>query len=153
MQPDGGFGHSDETDRNNEQIIARKIEAAWGYKLSRYPSKHPIDFWAEKDGLLVAHFEVKMRTHPSNKYPSVFLNSRKYHNLNLSYTMTGTPSYFVVGFSDGRVGYIAIQDVIPGPDIRVIDAPRKYGNQFDREPVQDVPIAALTFLDEMSFAV
>jgi hypothetical protein len=140
-------------DSRNEQIVAKRLETAWGCIARRYPQLNPIDFYLERNDALVGYAEIKFRSHSSDKYPTVFLNTRKYMHLLSMWLFTGAPACFVVGFGDGRVGWIAVRDVVCGSTVRVVDVRRSAQIFSDREPVIEVPISSLTFLsDEESAA-
>ena len=135
-------------DDRREREVARRLEVAWGCVLHRLPHLNPIDYYAETSQRLSAHVEIKVRSHTPTKYPTVFLNVRKYLNLLNAYLFTGVPSYFAVGFSDGQIGWISVADVVPGPVIRMAGTQRAARLASDYEPVIDVSVASLTFLDE-----
>lgn len=129
-------------DVDNETAAARRLEAAWGVTLHRYPRLHAIDWYAERDDRLVGYAEIKCRTTTANTYPTVFLSLRKYASLTLLEAATGVPATFVAGFACGSLRWICIRDV----DARHITIGGRVdrGRPEDREPVILVPIDAMT---------
>ena len=139
--PDGTRTFKTEADDANEQQAKAIIEKAWKCKLHAYPRFHPIDWYAERHHKLVAHVELKTRSHSSDKYDSVFLNFRKWLALTLASTGAGVPSLFVVQFTD-KILYIDVSTV----DARRIDVrgtSRIVKAESDIEPVVLVPISEM----------
>jgi hypothetical protein len=98
---DGTSVFANETDRGNEAEIARKLERVWRCSIRPFGALCPVDWYAERDGRLVGVLELKSRAHESGKYPTVFLNVRKWLALSLATVGLGCPAIYVVRFSDG----------------------------------------------------
>lgn len=105
---DGKF--ETKSDREAEDLVKRTVEAAWGSTLVHYPDFKPIDFYVIEDdpNETEAFIEVKSRSVKSTKYPTVFLNARKYGNLMDRAREFKKPSYFFVVFQD-CIKYINVE--------------------------------------------
>jgi hypothetical protein len=101
MHLDGTRIFQNEVDQQNEQGIARNISIIWQCRLCPFGALSPIDWYAERHGRLVGVLELKARSHQFSKYPSVFLNVRKWLALSLASVGLGCPAIFVVRFTDG----------------------------------------------------
>lgn len=137
---DGTLIFKTKEDERKENAVARILERAFDCTIHSYGSLSPVDYWAEKDGRIHGYFEIKCRSHESSRFPSVFLNVRKWCNL-VNFSHTGYPSYFVVEFTDG-VFCIGVHEIDPR-DV-VIGGTRSRGNGY--EPMINVPIAHMTRL-------
>jgi hypothetical protein len=131
-------------DEEAEAHVARLVEAAWGCRLNSYGLLAAIDWWAERDGRIVGVLELKARSHPSDRYPTVFLNHRKYTALRRSELDTGVPSIFVVRFTD-RVLFAFVRD-IDARNLRIGGTREQVKSRNDREPVIEVPVASMRAL-------
>jgi hypothetical protein len=132
-------------DRNAEDATAIELEAAWRCELHRFGLLAPVDFYAERDGRMTGAVEIKCRTNSAGAYPTVFLSVRKWVALTLVGLGLGVPALFVVRFTDG-IRWIPVSRVdTTGP--RIAGRPPRPGARHDREPVIDVPVAALQPLE------
>src|SRR5262245_190462 len=100
-------------DENNERLIACMVERAFGCDVCKYPRFSPIDWYAARDGRLVAVLELKARTHATTTYPTVFLSVRKWLALGLAELGLDVPAFYVVQFTDG-VRLCRVRDVAAG---------------------------------------
>lgn len=131
-------------DEASEQAVAEMLERAWGCTLRSFGRLSVIDWYAERHGRLVGLAELKSRSHPAGKYPTVFLNVRKWLALMLGSTGLGVPALFVVRFEDG-VRWLPVADVDASRQ-RVGGCRRQVKSRSDVEPVIEVPIEALRAL-------
>jgi hypothetical protein len=136
--PDGSF--STPEDARNEDQVAHEIERAWGMKLHRYSQFSPIDWWAERRGRVVAFIELKSRPHASTRFPTQFLNVRKWLALSLCQMGSGVESLFLVRFSD-CILWIPALAVNPAWRLIIGGCSRIVKADNDIEPVIEVPIA------------
>jgi hypothetical protein len=97
---------------------------------------------------MVGVLELKSRTHASDRYPTVFLNVRKWLALNLAAVGLGVPALFVVRFTDDvrwvRIGAVA-------GAVRIAGCRSIVKATSDIEPVIQVPVPdmqALASADE-----
>lgn len=127
-------------DERNEREVAKLIESAWKCNLHSWGTLTPVDWWAERDGRIVGYLELKARCHESNKYPTVFLNLRKWLSL-LLLQQTGHPSFFVVRFLDG-VYWISINQVDP-LKVKIGGCKRIVESRNDVEPMIEIPISSM----------
>lgn len=135
---------SDE-DENNEREVAAILERRWRCKLRKFGKLDPIDWWAERDGKVVAFVELKCRNIPSTKYATVFVTLRKWLDLLRAHewTIDGVPALIVVRWTD-RIGYYEITDLPPGR-LSVLRR-REQRVEQDTEPAWELPISAFTWL-------
>ena len=135
---------SDE-DEDNEREVAAMLESRWRCKLRKFGKLDPIDWWAERDGKVVAFVELKCRKIPSTKYSTVFVTLRKWLDLLRAHewTIDGVPSLIVVRWTD-RIGYYEITDLPPGR-LSVLRR-REHRVEQDTEPAFELPISAFTWL-------
>lgn len=158
----GGPAFATDDDGRNEAAAKAAIEAAMKVELVRYGGRfNPIDWYAMRDGRIVAYLELKTRTHPASAFPTVYLNLRKWNVLQMNWLYTGVPSYFFVAFArDGAGGEGAESCGPPSPDVRCIDVAaidarnlevggcnRRVKSRTDREPVIHVPIADMKIIN------
>lgn len=143
---DGRAAFANDGDRRNEDAVRRAIERAWGVELHRYGGHFaPIDWYAVRDGRPAANVEIKARSHASTKFPTVFLNFRKWHNLITPWIYTGKPSLFVVKFTDG-IRWIDVARV-DARALRMGGCSRVVKALSDVEPVIEIPIADMRILN------
>src|SRR4051812_47677982 len=88
-------------DKRNESEVASLIGGAWGCELHQFGALSPIDWYAVRDGRMIGLLELKSRAHESDRYPTVFLNVRKWLALNIGAIGLGVPAIFVAKFLDG----------------------------------------------------
>ena len=135
---DGTHVFQTDEDRNTEAAVAAEIASKWDCEIVRFGALSPIDWYGKRFGRLVGVLELKTRTHASNKFPTVFLNVRKWLALALASNGLAVPGLFVVKFTDcirwTRLGDIDASKVIIGGCIRRVKADN------DVEPVIEVSI-------------
>lgn len=121
------------------------LESRWRCKLRKFGKLDPIDWWAERDGKVVAFVELKCRKIPSTKYSTVFVTLRKWLDLLRAHewTIDGVPALIVVRWTD-RIGYYEITDLPPGR-LSVLRR-REHRVEQDTEPAWELPISAFTWL-------
>ena len=142
---DGRPAFANAEDKANEEATRQAIEAAWGAELKRYGGHFDaIDWYAVKGGKIAAHVEMKARSHDASKYPTVFLNFRKWHALLMAWQYTGKPSLFVVRFQDS-IRWIDVSRV-DARRIRMGGCARIVKAKSDIEPVIEIPIAEMKVL-------
>lgn len=139
---DGTLVFKTREDERKENAVAKILERAFDCTIHSYGSLAPVDYWAEKDGRIHGYFEIKCRSHESTRYPSVFLNVRKWCNL-VNFSHTGYPSHFVVEFTDG-VFCIDVHNIDPR-DV-VLGGTRARDGRNGYEPMINVPIAHMSRL-------
>jgi hypothetical protein len=97
-------------DSSAERAVGKLLEAAWGCSIRSFGALSPIDWYAERHGRLVGLIEIKARSHRLDRYPTVFLNVRKWLALQLGACGLGCPALYVVKFEDG-VCWIEVTNV------------------------------------------
>ncbi len=138
-------------DQANEEETRQILGYLWNCEIKPFGQLSPVDFFATRNGLLVSVLELKTRSHPTNQYPTVYLNVRKWASLMLYQFGMGCPALFVVRFTDG---YRWI-------DVNQIDASKwKIGgtkhivkSHTDIEPVILVPVDAMNELETSQVGV
>ena len=126
--------------------MAKIIEENTGTELISLGDLSPIDWVANKFGRVVGYIELKTRHHTSDKYPTVFLNVRKWLALMLTEIGTGTPSLFVVRFTD-KLMKINVSD-IDARNMRMGGCKKRVKSENDIEPVIEVPIEDMKVLKD-----
>lgn len=140
---DGSKIFQSAADREREAEAAAIIEAAWGCKVVHFGMLSPIDWFAERHGRVVGLLELKCRRHSSDKFPTIFLNVRKWLALQLGSVGMGCPSIFVARFTD-EMRWISVAGVdgckqrVAG--WKIIKAPT------DIEPVIEVDVLKMNIL-------
>lgn len=131
--------YATELDRANEDEIAALLGVAWGCDLRSFGAFAPLDWYAQRGGALVAVLELKCRTHPTDRYPTVYLAVRKWLALNLAAVGLDVPALFVVRFTD-QVRYLRVgAEAMPA---RILGR-RDRGAPLDIEPIIEVPVEAM----------
>lgn len=141
MNSDGTPLFATRNDAAAEDATARLVEQTWGAELHKFGPLAPIDFYAMRHGRVVGVLELKTRTHTSDRYPTVFLNVRKWLALRMASMGLGVPAVFVARFEDGA-RWIGVEQVDAskarmGGCLRVVKA------ASDIEPVIEVPVASM----------
>ena len=140
---DGPAGRYLPADRVNEDRIASQISSAWHCSMRRYPAYSLIDFYAEREGNVVANVEVRCRSHALGAYPSVLLSVPKYLTMHAASIALGVPSLYVWGFADDEVRWVDVTRLAPRA-ARVLS--RAQGPRINTEPVLHIELAELMAL-------
>ncbi len=128
-------------DRQAESAVATEIEKKWGCQLKRFGALAPIDWYGMRLDRVVGVLELKSRSHESMKYPTVFLNVRKWLALTLASIGLGVPAIFVVKFTD-CVLWVPIREVNASA-VKVAGCTRRVKADNDIEPLIEVSIASM----------
>ena len=138
---DGSPMFASKQDQATEHEVASMLEHAWHCEMRAFGPLSPIDYYALRDGRLVAVVEIKTRSHDAERYPTVFLNVRKWLALSLGQLGLGVPALYVVRFTDGirwiRVDKIDAKMTNIGGCRSIVKA------ASDIEPVIHVPVDAM----------
>ena len=97
-------------DKQYEDETAEIIEQAWRCQIHKFGQLAPIDYYAIRDGRMVGLLELKSRSHAHGKYPTVFLNVRKWLALVMGAAGMAVPAMFIVRFTNGLY-YIPVAEV------------------------------------------
>jgi hypothetical protein len=128
-------------DTANEALAQSRIESAWKCELHRFAELSPIDWYATRHGRVVAFVELKSRSHPVGKFPTVFLNLRKWTSLMLAQVGHGAPALFAVQWTNALrwvpVASIDASKMTIGGTMRVVKS------RGDIEPVILVPVETM----------
>lgn len=128
-------------DTKNERDTIAALEAAWKCQIKPFGKLCPVDFFALRDNRVVGVLELKSRTHPLKKYPTVFLNVRKWLALKMASYGMGCPAIFVVKFLDG-IFFIPV-DEIPVGQVSIGGTKQRVKSHTDIEPVFEVSVNLL----------
>lgn len=142
---DGGPLFANDLDKRYEADIQALVEEKWNCQVLPFGQLCPVDYYAIRDGRIVGVLEIKARQHESGKYPTVFLNVRKWLALRLASLGMNCPAVFVVRFTDG-IYYIPVDEI----DTKQMTLGGTHGivkSHTDREPVIHVPVASMKRLD------
>jgi hypothetical protein len=132
------------SDQTHERRVAHAIERAWKCVLHDFGALCPLDWYATRAERLVGVLELKSRTHATDRYPTVFLNVRKWLALLLANTGLGVPAIFVVRFTD-EIRWVNVSLTMGVTDIAGCRTVVK--SHTDIEPVIGVPVAAMRALE------
>ena len=132
-------------DESNENEVAAQLAEAWGCEIRSFGMLAPVDWYAVRQGRLVGVLELKSRPHESTRFPTVFLNVRKWLALRLAAVGLNVPDLFVVRFTDA-VRWILVSD-IDASNIQIAGCSRTVKSRSDVEPVIHVPISSLRLLE------
>lgn len=141
---DGTPLHANDYDLAAETEVRAVIEREWNCALHHFGRLCPVDFYAIRDGRLVGLVEVKSRSHASDKFPTVFLNVRKWLALSMAQSGLGVPAMFVVRFTDG-VRFIPVGEVNASA-VRIGGVAAVVKSHSDVEPVIEVPVEDMRVL-------
>lgn len=122
------------------------VAAAFACDIRHFGDLSPIDWYAVRSGRIVGVLELKSRAHEERKYPTVFLNVRKWLALSLASVGLNVPAIFVAKFVDG-VRWIKVQDV-DASRIKIGGTKHIVKSSSDIEPLIEVPIASMARLQE-----
>jgi len=134
------FGNRE--DEQGEDAVARRLEKAWNIELYRFAPLATLDWWASKQGRLVALVELKRRSHEHGHYPTVFLSVRKWLALLLGATGLGVSPIFVVEWTD-CVGWIDVRTV-DASKVEIGGCHRKTKARSNIEPLITVPVSTFS---------
>jgi hypothetical protein len=138
---DGTAVFQTEADREHERDTAARLEQAWRCRIRSFGALAPVDWYAERDGRLIGVVELKARPHASTRYPTVYLNVRKWLALGLAATGLGCPAILVVRLSDGLF-WVSLSEIDAGCH-RISGCMTIVKSTTDIEPIIEIPIAIL----------
>jgi hypothetical protein len=134
---DGTSIFQNEVDRQNEEEIAALLSDTWQCQICPFGALTTVDWYALRHGRLVGVLELKSRSHEFSKYPTVFLNFRKWIALQIASIGHGCPGIFVVRFTDG-VRWCPLSE-IDARRMRIGGCTERVKSCNDIEPVIEVP--------------
>lgn len=129
-------------DLDREARIGARISAAWHVTLCKMPGPYPIDWYAERQGRVIAWVELKTATYPSDRYGTAVISLRKLEEL-LGHSAWGRAGLFVVAFTDGA-WYIEAREI--DKSHAEVLARRHNRRPEDTEPVVKVPLTDMRCL-------
>ncbi len=138
---DGTSVFQTDEDRRSERDVAVVLAGAWNCAIKPFGSLCQVDWYAERHGRMVGLLELKTRPHPSSKYPTVFLNVRKWIALSMASLGLGCPALFVVKLLDG-VFWVPLSS-IDATHSRIAGCMSIVKSHNDIEPIIEVKVAVL----------
>lgn len=144
VNSDGTLTYGDDRDRSNEAEVASLLEQKWGCTLREFGPLCPVDRYAIQHNRLRALIEIKCRSHDSLKYPTVFLNVRKWITMTAAAAGLKVKPFFVVRFAD-RTGFVNLWNV-DASKVRMGGCAEVVKSQTDIEPVIEIPLSQITWL-------
>jgi hypothetical protein len=129
-------------DRRIEQEVANECAGAWDCTITSFGALSPVDWWAARDGRVIGVLELKARTHPITKYPTVFLSVRKWLSLQMASAGLLVPAILVVRFTDVGTRWVPLAEV-DASKVRIGGGVRANKGRHDIEPLIDVPCSLL----------
>ena len=133
-------------DEQRQSSVAQELETAWGCNVKSFGRLAPVDWFFERDGRLIGVGELKVRQHEAGRYPTVFLNVRKWLALNLAQGGLGVPAIFVARFNDGT-RWTRVSE-IDASQVRIGGLTRQVKSRNDIEPVIEVPVHTMHPLND-----
>lgn len=130
-------GDITDEDMRGEREVAQELERVSGWKVHYFGKYNPVDFYAEKDGRVIAVLELKRRNITSRQHETIFLSVRKMLALQLAGIGLNVKPLFVVRFIDGLF-VLKVNDFIPTQPVIAGRTDRGYST--DQEPIYRVPI-------------
>jgi hypothetical protein len=122
--------------------VAELLAAAWRCDVHGFRDPYsPLDYWLERDGKLCGFAELKARSHSIERFPTVYLASRKWLALELAGERHDVAAVFVCKFTD-RLCWIRATDVDAARHT-IVARVREPAGANDREPVIEIPTSAL----------
>lgn len=128
-------------DDQREAEIAELLSAAWGCQLHKWGPYAPLDWWASRDGQVLAVIEAKSRSHASTDHQTVWLNWRKFAELGNVEERHGVKAVFVVQFTDGL--FFVPWREIDGTQHCIGGFRERFKSASDIEPMVEVPVASM----------
>jgi len=128
-------------DEQSEADVARALTRLWNCEFHSFGKLSLIDWYAVRTGRLVGIAELKTRSHERAKYPTVFLNVRKWLALTVAAAGLGVPAVFVVRFSDGT--YFVNVSEIDASNVKIGGCRQIVKARNDIEPIIEVPVDIL----------
>ena len=119
-----------------EDAVAAHLAAAWGCVVHRFPPLCPVDYYAERDGVIIAVIEIKSISHSSDDRPHCWIDAHKLLRLDFAALGLGVPAIYVNQFTD-RTLSVRVADIDRTP-ARVIG--RQDRGRDERRPAIRVPI-------------
>ncbi len=132
----GAFATAD--DSRSEDEVAAMIGERMRCEVRHFGQFSAVDWYMVRNGRLVGVAELKTRSHDSGKYPTVFLNVRKWLALLLAEQGLGVPAAYFVRFADG-VRWVKVGE-IDASQVRIGGCARIVKSRNDIEPVIEIPV-------------
>ena len=131
-------------DIQNEVEAIAVIEKKWTCTLHRFGLLCPVDFYATRHNRLVGVIELKSRHHPASRFPTVFLNLRKWFALTLAQNGLGVPAIFLAKWTD-CIRYVPV-DEVDARRVSIAGCARRVKSSTDIEPCIEVPVESMKLL-------
>jgi hypothetical protein len=136
---DGSKIFQTKEDRDNEREVADILARAWDCEIRPFGALAAVDWFAVKRGRTVGVLELKSRSHESSKYPTSFLNVRKWMALTMTSFGLGCPGFFVLRLHDGV--FWAPLSQIDATNNRIAGTAHIVKSHNDIEPQIEVPMS------------
>lgn len=136
---------SNDRDHQYERLAAKQLSKAWRCELGSFGTYAPLDWYFIRDGKLVGLGEVKARDHRHDKYPTVFLNLRKWLALLLGSLGMGVPAIYAIQFTD-QLRWIDVSKV-DARQCRMGGCKKFVKSVTDQEPVIEIPVDCMTLVE------
>jgi hypothetical protein len=107
---DGSEVFIQQDDERMEDALASFWADQWKCKITRFPKLFALDGYCEKHDRIRAWVELRMRTCPSQEYPTVIINLDKFDFIRSVARHFGIPGIFVVGYTD-QTGFIDLCEI------------------------------------------
>lgn len=104
--------YESEQDLFNERQLAVKAERAWRCEMVKQSKFNQFDYAAVRDGRVVAFVEMRVRSTPLRKYPTMILSANKLQAAQAMHMATGLPCLFLVQWTD-VAGFVSMLNQYP----------------------------------------
>lgn len=123
--------YESEQDLFRERQLAVKAGRSWRCKMVKQNKFNQFDYAATRDGCVVAFIELRVRSTPFLKYPTMIISVSKLQAAQSMHMATGLPCIFLVQWSDCA----GFTDMLKQHPVRI-------GGRTDRNDLADVEALA-----------
>lgn len=99
--------YENDKDQSNERKLAQYVSRSWGVEIVKQKKNAQFDYILKKSNGSLAFAELRLRSCPMNKYPTVYMSLGKLIAGHNQTKITGIPSLFIVKWTD-KVGCVDI---------------------------------------------
>ena len=132
-----------EQDRTNQQEAIEFLMTKWDFVAEDCSANYPLDYICKRNKEYIAFVEVRVRTTPMNKYPTMICSLKKYKFAMEIGNLFNIPILFLCSWGCGTIAYIDMVSNEPKLDIQLVD----YRNDVrDLEPIVHWSIDSFTIL-------
>ena len=98
--------YESEQDRTNQQEAIEFLMTKWDFTSYDCPPNYPLDYLCKRDKETVAFVEVRVRSNPMNKFPTMICSLKKYKFAMEIGNLFNIPILFLCSWGCGTIAYI-----------------------------------------------